>query len=208
MEIQRVRIEDLFEKARQEAFRSHGPITCKVCDGEIAPEKRRGRPRLTCITCSVVEAAAKAIPPDPQKCERCGLVFQPQRKVARFCSDRCRWAAGKRPSFAWGNGTCRGCSVAILGRARKYCSALCRQQHKNALRRKSQAPCERNCPECQGRFMPWRAGVQFCSKRCAKRHADRNHTARRRNVRHDIAPQPQFPSNKPIGLVRGNDSTL
>lgn len=177
----------LIDAARQGAPAARAPTKCRICQCDIAPESRRGRPRLTCGSCAVFQAAA--LHPRPRQCERCKKEFWPEREVARFCCDGCRRAAGnERRRYVYTNATCRGCGTSILGRARRYCATDCRRQHRNALKRKGEAPSERHCPECQKPFMPWRAGVIYCCRTCAKRRADRNHCARRRAARRNSVP--------------------
>jgi predicted nucleic acid-binding Zn ribbon protein len=88
-----MRFPDHIEKLYQEFLARRGPTKCRVCQCDIPSEKRRGRPRLTCITCDVYQAALAMVPPEPRPCEWCGVDFRPQRKVARFCSDTCRRGA-------------------------------------------------------------------------------------------------------------------
>jgi predicted nucleic acid-binding Zn ribbon protein len=177
-----MRIQDLIEEARQKALLPRGPTQCRVCQCEIPPEKRRGPPRLTCETCDLFQRAA--LHPLPRHCEQCGKEFWPDRDAARFCSDRCRCQSGnERRRLAYRDPKCIGCGMPMAGRARRFCAPECRQQYRNALKRKSEAPAVRTCPQCDKVFAPWRAGVIFCSRPCAKRRADRNYSARRRKAR-------------------------
>jgi hypothetical protein len=179
-----MRIDDLFERARQAAFAITGPKNCRVCGCDINLEKRRGRPRLTCTTCSIMsEAAATCAALEATECGQCGVQFAPQRNGVRFCSRKCSHAAYReRRRQSWIAQMCCGCGVPIIGRARKYCTPDCSQQHRTAMRRRAEPPSIRACPECTNFFMPWRAGVMFCSRICSKRRADRNYCARRRAV--------------------------
>jgi hypothetical protein len=117
------------------------------------------------------------------ECGQCGVQFAPQRNGVRFCSRKCSHAAYReRRRQSWIAQMCCGCGVPIIGRARKYCTPDCSQQHRTAMRRRAEPPSIRACPECTNFFMPWRAGVMFCSRICSKRRADRNYCARRRAV--------------------------
>jgi hypothetical protein len=172
-------IQDLIEEARQKALAPRSPTHCRACRCEIPVEKRQGPPRLTCETCALFQRAASR--PVPRHCEQCGKEFWPERDAARFCSDRCRCQSGKeRRRLVYKDRKCCGCAMSMTGRARRFCAAECRMQYRNALRRKSEAPAVQSCPQCEKVFAPWRPGVMFCSRRCAKRHADRNYSARRR----------------------------
>jgi hypothetical protein len=175
-----VRIWDPIENARQEAFAQRGPAKCRVCRCEISPEKRRGRPRLTCVTCDVFQTAVAMIPPEPRSCEWCRVDFRPQRDTARFCSDACRRGAFSERRRSWAFKECQGCGMPLMGRARRYCTGECCQRHRSAQRRKNQPPSSRTCLECCALFMPRRAGVIYCSRVCAKRRADRNYRSRHR----------------------------
>lgn len=177
-----MRFPDHIEKLYQEFLARRGPAKCRVCLCEILPEKRRGRPRLTCITCDVYQAALVMVSPEPRPCEWCGVDFRPQRDVTRFCSDACRRGAYSERRRSRAIKECQGCGVPLKGRARKYCSPECCRRHRNAQRRKSQLPSLLACPECRTPFKPWRAGVLYCSFACAKRHADRSHCRRRREA--------------------------
>jgi hypothetical protein len=172
-------IDDLFEKARQEAFAYRGAGKCKICQRDIPVEKRPGRPRLTCVTCDVYQAAVALIPPDPIPCHWCGVDFRPHRETARFCSDTCRQAAYREQRRSRTFTECQGCRRPLEGRSRKYCSAKCCQRFWNARRRKTPMSLVLTCPECHTPFQPGRAGVTYCSPICAKRRADRSYYARR-----------------------------
>lgn len=182
-----MRLSGHIEKLYQEFLAQRGAAQCKVCQCEIPPEKRPGRPRLTCITCDVYQAALAMIPPDPKPCEWCGIDFRPQRDTARFCSDACRRGAYSERRRSRAFEECQGCGLPLVGRTRKYCTRECCRQHWNARKRKGQLPALLICPECRTLFKPWRAGVMYCSPVCAKRRADRNHRARRRNARNGEA---------------------
>jgi len=83
-------INDLIESYRQKALARKGPIQCRACECEILPEKRRGRPRLTCTTCDLMQAAAALAWLDPKTCQWCRIEFRSARNNAKFCSDSCR----------------------------------------------------------------------------------------------------------------------
>lgn len=175
-----MRFPDHIEKLYQEFLARRGPAKCRVCQRDIPSEKRRGPPRLTCITCDVYQAALRMAPPEPRPCEWCGVDFRPQRDAARFCSDGCRRGAygERRRSRAFKK--CQGCGMPLVGRARKYCTRECCRLQRNVQRRKGQLPALLICPECSTLFKPWRAGVMYCSSVCAKLRADRDHYERRR----------------------------
>jgi hypothetical protein len=182
MRMWHVDIEALFEQARLKALAPKTPVQCRVCQRTILPEKRRGPPRLTCERCAIYHVALSL--PRPRQCDYCRTRFWPVRNTARFCSSLCRgYMVNERRRHVYINEQCLGCGTAMSGRARKYCAPTCRQQHRNALRRKSDVPSERHCPECHKRFMPSRAGVIVCSRACAKRRADRNYQGRRSALR-------------------------
>jgi hypothetical protein len=184
-----VSIWDDFAKARQEAFARLRPTKCRVCQGDLEPEKRPGRPRMTCVPCALFQAAAAIIPPEPRPCEWCGVDFRPARKVAKFCSDACRRSACRERRRSLTFRECQGCGMPLLGRARKYCTPECCQRHSNERRRKTQPPAVLTCPECRTPFRPKRAGITYCSPICAKRRADRAYWARNRSGRHS-EPRP------------------
>jgi hypothetical protein len=174
-----MRIQDLIEKARQKALALRGPTQCRVCQCEIPPEKRRGPPRLTCETCALFQIVASR--PLPRQCEHCKAEFWPERDAARFCSDGCRRQSdNERRRRVYTDQRCHECGRSMAGRARRFCVPACQQRYRNALRHKSETPSVRTCPECEKVFAPWRAGVMFCSRQCAKRRADCHHNARRR----------------------------
>ena len=175
---------DDLAKARHEAFARLRPTTCRVCQGDLEPEKRPGRPRMTCVPCAVFQAAAAIIPPEPRPCEWCGVDFRPARKAAKFCSDVCRRSACRERRHSLTFRECQGCGMPLLGRARKYCTRECCQRHTNTRQRKTQPPAVLTCPECRTPFRPQRAGVIYCSPVCAKRRADRAYRARHRNGRY------------------------
>jgi hypothetical protein len=160
-----------------------GPAKCKICQCDIRPENRRGRPRLTCFTCEVYQAALAMVPPEPRPCEWCGVDFRPQRDAARFCSDGCRRGAYSERRRSRGFTECQRCGVPLVGRARKYCTRECCRRHWNVRKRKGQLSDLLICPECRTLFKPRRAGVMYCSSACAKRNADRSHYARRQDAR-------------------------
>jgi hypothetical protein len=177
-----VSIWDDLEKARQEAFARLRPTKCRVCQGDLEPEKRPGRPRMTCVPCAVFQAATALVPPEPRPCEWCGVDFRPARKAARFCSDACRRSAYREQRRAHTSRECQGCRMPLLGRARKYCTPECCRRHTNARRRKAQLPAILTCPECGTPFRPQRAGIMYCSPVCAKRRADRGYWKRCRSA--------------------------
>jgi len=88
-----MRIEDLIESYRQKALAPRGPRQCRGCGCEILPAKGRGRPRLTCVTCDLIQAAAALTWLDPRVCQCCGIDFRPERNAAKFCSNHCRYRA-------------------------------------------------------------------------------------------------------------------
>jgi hypothetical protein len=178
-----MRYPDHMEKIRQEVLARRGPAKCRVCQCDIPSEKRRGCPRLTCITCDVYQAALAMVPPEPRPCEWCGVDFRPQRDAARFCSDACRRGAYSERRRSRASKECQGCGMPLMGRARKYCTRECCRQHWNARKRKGQLPALLICPECRTLFKPWRAGVMYCSSVCAKRRTDRSYSARRQDAR-------------------------
>ena len=182
VEVQCVSIWDDIEKARQEAFARLRPTTCRVCQGDLEPEKRPGRPRMTCVPCEVFQAATALVPPEPRPCEWCRVDFRPARKAARLCSDACRRSAYREQRRAHTSRECQGCGRPLLGRARKYCTPECWRRHTNARRRKAQLPAILTCPECRTNFKPQRAGIMYCSPVCAKRRADRAYWKRCRSA--------------------------
>jgi hypothetical protein len=190
-------IQDLIEEARQKAFLPRGPTQCRLCQCEIPPEKRRGPPRMTCELCDLFQRAASR--PLPRHCEQCGKQLWPERDAARFCSDQCRRQSDKeRRRRVYTDQRCRACGRSMAGRARRFCVPACQQHYRNALRRRSESPAVRTCPECEKVFAPWRPGVMFCSRSCAKRHADRSYSARRRALTRE--PSRKMSVRKPQGL--------
>ncbi len=191
MEIQRMRFPDHIEQLYQEFLARRGPAKCSVCQCDILPEKRRGRPRRTCTTCEVYQTALAMVPPEPRPCEWCGVDFRPQRDAARYCSDGCRRSAYTERRRSRASKECQQCGMPLMGRARKYCTSECCRGYWNARKRKGQLLALLICPECRTLFKPWRAGVMYCSSVCTKRRADRHHSARRRAGRErSSAPAP------------------
>ena len=75
-------------------------ILCSVC-GTMRSVLPSFAARVTGSYCSSVCAGEASRTLSEKSCEHCGVVFRPQRKTTRFCSNQCRSAARRSANPKW-----------------------------------------------------------------------------------------------------------
>lgn len=120
---------------------------CADCGAQV-PKVGRGRPRIRCMSCSPEQVAPPGTYAHQRDavCPQCGSEFMARNALTKYCSPRCRTAAGNAmqarraaaSSGAWRltEKSCAHCSTDFFrsSKHQKFCSHACKQSAESLRR--------------------------------------------------------------------------